>query len=235
MSYSLSIIIPALNEALNIKAAVASILSGLPSAVKEYEIIIVNDGSIDSTRDIINDLAAHNEKVVPVHHDQNAGKGASLVSGFRQARMDWVLFMDADQQIDITELGAFLHCSGEYEVIIGYRMDRKMDPLSRRLLSRGFSKLIAIALGVCVRDVNCPFKLFRRSVVEKVEFVTKGFLIDAEFLYRVGLSGINIKELGVACKPRLKGMSTVRFRHFFETLRELAVLVRSFDGRPRFE
>jgi glycosyltransferase involved in cell wall biosynthesis len=225
MPFSLSIIIPAFNESLDLADSVNHVLDSLPTLVGKFELILVNDGSGDATGSIINKLAACHSSVIPVHHERNSGKGAALASGFRRARMDWLLFIDADHQIDITELRSFLDFVDGYDVIIGYRLDRKKDPLIRRILSKVFNRLIFMSLGVRTRDVNCPFKLIKRSVLSSFQMVSKGFLIDAELLYRSAIGRIRVKELGVVCHPRLKGRSTVRFRHFLETLKELVVLI----------
>ena len=218
---SLSIVIPAYNEAENIRETVASVLAGLPDAVTRFEIIIVDDGSGDATAAVSRELAAGDGRITVLSHDENRGKGAALREGFDRARMEWVLLSDADRQIDISELGAFLPYTREFDIIAGFRVGRRQR-LVRRLGSRMFAWIVAISLRVRLRDLNCPFKLIRRSVLTDCELRTTGFAIDVELISAARRRGCRIKELAVACRPRQKGASSVRLRHVRETLKELA-------------
>lgn len=221
----LSLVIPAYNEELSISDSVGEVLGGLQSYVREYELLVVDDGSTDRTGKMLRELAEKNRNVRIITHDRNRGYGAALRSGFQHARMEWVLFTDADRQISIAELPTFLEISSAHDLVIGYRTGRN-DPITRRVLSRGYSCLIKGALGVAVRDINCPFKLFKRDLISGLSLSSNGFVINAELLYALGKRGVRPRELRVAFHDRLKGVSTVRFRHIVETLRELFLLLR---------
>lgn len=223
--FTLSIVIPAYNEAENIEDAVAMITSALPASVNDYEIIIIDDGSKDSTGNIIRELASHNERIRVFCNEKNRGKGAALTSGFRYSRMEWLLFTDADLQINISELASFLPYTAEFDVIAGFRQRRK-DPLSRRIFSKIYACIILLLLGIRIRDINCPFKLIRSSILKSLELHASGFFIDTEFMHIARQRNYRIKELPVACQPRQKGTSTVRFRHVLETVKELLATIR---------
>lgn len=216
----LSIVVPAYNEIENLADAIREISSGIPTSVSDLEIIIIDDGSRDATADIIRGFAASDSKIHGIFHDRNRGKGAALSSGFRNASMEWVLFTDADLQIDISELEAFLPYTDNYDIIAGFREGRK-DPLSRKFFSKIFSGIIRLTLGFGINDLNCPFKLIRKSFLDSCDLQSQGFFIDTELIYHAFRKQARIKELGVSCQPRLKGESTVRFRHVIETVREL--------------
>jgi glycosyltransferase involved in cell wall biosynthesis len=218
---SLSVVIPAYNEAENIREAVTSLLDGLPDTVTRFEIIVVDDGSRDVTAAVSRELAAENDCITVLTHDENRGKGAALNTGFARAHMEWVLLMDADQQIDISELGAFLPHTREFDIIAGFRVGRKVS-LTRRISSWVFGTIVAIWLGIRLRDLNCPFKLIRRTILTDSGLQCAGFAIDAELVSAARRRGWRIKEMGVACRPRRNGASSVRLRHVRETLRELA-------------
>jgi glycosyltransferase involved in cell wall biosynthesis len=220
---TLSIVIPAYNEAENIREAVTEVLAGLPVAVTAVEIIIVDDGSRDATAAVSRELAAADDRITLLVHGENRGKGAALQTGFARARMEWVLFMDADLQIHISELDAFLPYTGGFDIIAGFRVGRQ-DSLARRLFSRVFAGIVSLGLGVRLKDLNCPFKLIRRSLLDGCRFRTTGFAIDVELVQIAQGSGCRIKELPVACHPRQKGSSSVRLRHVLETLKELAAI-----------
>lgn len=217
---TLSIVVPAYNEKENLADAIREITTGIPASVSDHEIIIIDDGSRDATADIIRDFAASDSRIHGIFHDTNRGKGAALNSGFRKTRMEWVLFTDADLQIDISELEAFLPYTDRYDIISGFREGRR-DPLSRKLFSKIYSGIIRLSLGFGIKDLNCPFKLIRKSFLDSCDLQSKGFFIDTELIYHASRRQARIKELGVSCQPRLKGQSTVRFRHVIETVREL--------------
>ncbi len=196
------------------------IIHVLADITPHYEIIIIDDGSTDHTGDIARDLAQKREKIRVISHEKNRGKGAALISGIHHAQMDWILFTDADLQIDISELRAFLLHTDAYDFVAGFRL-RRRDPFSRIVLSKIYGYLLRVLLGIRARDVNCPFKLIRTTKMRSLELSSHGFFIDAELMYHWLLQGYGIKELGVACQPRQRGRSTVRFRHVIETIKEL--------------
>jgi glycosyltransferase involved in cell wall biosynthesis len=219
---SLSVIIPAYNESENIQWAVAEALSALPPLVADYEIIVVDDGSVDSTADAVLENF-RNAGVHVVRHSVNSGKGSALRTGFQRARMDWILFVDADRQIHPTELASFLPHTERADIVIGYRMNRP-EAFSRRFFSRCYSLLISVLLGINVKDINCPFKLMKKSIPDTLTLTANGFFIDAELMYQVRKKGYTVVEVGVKSHPRTKGSSTISFRHVTETLKELLKL-----------
>lgn len=221
-SPTISIVVPAYNEQDHIADTIRQILSGIPNSVADYELIIVDDGSTDSTGDIIR--AFTNPRIRYVVHKHNIGKGAALISGFRQACMEWVLFTDADLQINISNLESFFKQADGSDIITGYRQKRQ-DPLMRLVSSKIYTAVIHVVLGFHLRDIGCPFKLIRKSFLDECQLHSRGFFIDTELIHTAFTKGLRIKELGVACQPRQKGKSTVRLRHVFEMVRELLELL----------
>ncbi|MDA8084231.1 MAG: glycosyltransferase family 2 protein [Nitrospiraceae bacterium] len=222
---SLSIVVPAFNEELAITEVLTQILAGIPASVGEYEVIVVDDGSTDATGELVMNMAGSDGRIRYVRHDVNRGKGAALASGFGRAAMEWIFFTDADLQINISELPAFLSYAGDYDAVIGYRTGRS-DSIVRIGLSKAYGSLVSFFLGFRIMDINCPFKLFRRSVLADSQLHSRGFFVDAELIYIILNNENRIKELGVASHPRLKGRSSVRFRHVLETLHEFFRFLR---------
>jgi dolichol-phosphate mannosyltransferase len=111
-------------------------------------------------------------------------------------------------------------------MVTGYRIDRQ-DPPIRLLTSRVFNALQALMLGNRVRDVNCAFKLFRRSFFDRVHLSSDGFLIDAELYLRAKKAGLTRTQVGVRHRPRTRGSTTVRASTVTQTLRALWNLSRS--------
>ena len=188
----------------NIQAVVWEALTTLPTIFREFEIVIVDDGSTDATPRLADRLAAADERVRVIHHPQNRGYGAALRSGFAASRGDRILFMDADRQFDIREVAklAPLHRSGRY---------RRRVPLAaaRSLAARGargaFNMVVKLLFGVWVRDIDCGFKLFRADLLRGLDLHAPGALLNTEILALAHRQGATMIEVGVKHYPRTAG------------------------------
>ncbi len=218
---SISLILPAWNEAEVIAAAVAEAELALAQVAVEYEIIVVDDGSTDHTGSIVRDLAVANERVRLVQHSPNQGYGAAIRSGFAAAEKSLVVFTDADCQFDLTELDRFVLLSSRYDIVCGYRIDRKDTPL-RCLYSKVYNMLVRLLLGTGLRDVDCALKMFHRDVAKKLQITGNGFLVNSEMLVQARQLGCRVCEVGVSHRPRTLGESTVSVQHIPKVLMSLA-------------
>lgn len=219
-SRSLSLVLPAYNEAPVIEQAIEEADFALRELCDDYEIIVVDDGSHDETASLVQASIAHNPSVRLIQQATNQGYGAALRVGFACATKDLVAFTDADCQFDLRELSRFLLLSQNYDIVCGYRIDRK-DTALRRLYSRGYNVLVRMLVGVCVRDIDCALKLFRREVVSQLEIRTDGFLVNSELLSQATRQGRSIVEVGVTHRPRAGGESTVSIHHIPRVLTSL--------------
>ena len=232
----LTLVVPAHNEADNIEAVVSRSLSVLPRIVADLEIVVVNDGSKDNTPDIIDRLAKQDNRVKVVHHPTNLGYGAALQSGFAEASGDLIMFMDSDRQFDIADITALIPYVPHFDVVAGYRIDRK-DPLYRKLYGKLFGLVVWVLFGVRMRDVDCAFKIYRAELLKEMKLTAPGALINTEMLARARRRGATVAQVGVRHYPRLAGQSSggspqVVFRAIGETLR-LWVAFRNEDtGDP---
>lgn len=219
----LSLVLPAHNEAENIEAVVSRALDVLPRVVRDVEILVVNDGSHDETGAIIDRLAADHPEVVALHHPINRGYGAALTTGFRAATGDSIMFMDSDRQFDIADINALLPYVPYYDIVAGYRIQRR-DPLYRRLYGKMFGMAVWTLFGVHLRDTDCAFKIYRADLLNTIELTTPGALINTEMLARSKRRGATIVEVGVNHYPRFAGESSggspkVVFRAMGETIK----------------
>jgi hypothetical protein len=216
--YSLSVVLPTHNEEQIIASTVSSVLKALSSWMKDFEVIVVNDGSTDRTGAIVASIAEQDARVRLVTHEVNQGYGAALVSGFRAASKELTFFMDSDGQFDIRELKGFFPFIEEYDAVIGYRIDRQ-DTWMRKLNAWGWKQVIRLVLGVQVRDLDCAFKLLHTMFLHQHPLETRGAMINAELLYKLAQSGCTYREIGVHHLPRLSGRATGA---------QPAVIVRAF-------
>jgi dolichol-phosphate mannosyltransferase len=230
---SLTVVVPAFNEALAIRETLERILADLPPAVRDFELLVVDDGSADATPELVRALAAREPRVRLEAHPRNAGKGRALRTGFAAARCDWVLFLDADQQVRIEGLRRVAERERVADAVIGYRADRRDTP-RRRAITALFRLLVRVTLGIRARDVNCPFKLCRRELIQSLPLRSDGFLVDAEILHLLARRGVSVEEIPVEWHPRRHGKSTLRWTHLVQLARELVALisVRRGEGGP---
>ncbi len=227
---SISLVLPAWNEAAALPGAIAEADAALSKIADHYEIIVVDDGSRDATAACVEQIAERNASVKLVRHEINRGYGAALRTGFKAATCDLVVFTDADRQFDLRELDRFALLSQDYQVVCGYRIDRK-DSWLRCLYSRVYNLLVRTLLHLGVRDVDCALKMFQRESLQQLEITTDGFLVNSELLLQSRQLNHSLVEVGVTHRPRVEGESTVSPRHIPVVL---ASLLRLWWNRALF-
>lgn len=204
---SLSLVLPAYNEAENIEIVIRRALEVLPRHVDRFEIIPVNDGSRDQTGAIIDRIAASDNRVKPVHHASNRFYGGALRSGFKASTGDFVMFMDSDRQFDIGDIQRLAPFVPTHDVVAGFRMERS-DPIHRRINAEVFNLAVRILFGVHMRDLDCAFKVFRGEQLRALELTTSGALINAEIQAKLRRQGVTVQQVGVPHYPRVAGTPT---------------------------
>jgi len=220
---SLTVSMPAYNEAENIAEMVDRAKRYVAPLVDDIEIIVVDDGSKDGTGDIVSALSQEDARVRLVRHPVNLGYGAAVRDGVWAATKELVFFTDSDLQFDLSEVERFLPRIAEADMVVGYRIDRS-DPWHRRLFGHGWSWLVNLLFGYTARDVDCAFKLFKRQVIDTIHVQSGGAMFSAEFLVRAKKAGFTIVEEPVSHFPRTAGSQTgsrpdVILRGFLELFR----------------
>jgi len=204
----LSCFFPMYNEAANIKAVVASAVSVLAKSSQEFEVIIVNDGSSDRTQVIAEELAKNDPRIKVVNHAANQGYGAALRSGFAACQHEIIFQCDGDNQYQLAELKLLLPYLNDYDFVIGYRLKRA-DPFYRVLEALWYRFLLLVLFRLNLRDTNCAFKLFKKSILEQLKLESNGAIINGEVFVKARKFGFtNIKQVGVHHYPRPKGAQT---------------------------
>ena len=206
---SISLVLPAYNEADNIEAVIAEAVPALEACSEDYEIIVVDDGSADNTATITRGLMPSTPRLRLVQHPVNQGFGAAVFTGFTSAVKDWIFYTDADRQFVLRELEKFVPLMAKADIIAGYRAPRR-DPALRVLYGKGWSMLCALLFGYTVRDVDCAFKLFRREIIQMLgpSISARGATFSIEWLVRAKRAGYRFVELPVSHRPRVAGSQT---------------------------
>ncbi len=203
-----SIVLPAHNEEEVIGRAVSEATHACERLFGGHEIVVVDDGSSDTTASIVRELAETDPRVRLISHGRNRGYGEALRTGFLASRLGHVFFTDGDLQFDLEELELLLPYVGTVDVIVGYRRQRQ-DPWSRRVAAWGWNRLMRLMFFVPVRDIDCAFKLFPQKVLSDFDIESVGLLVNTELMVKLGRSGYSVVEVGVTHRPRPAGQSSV--------------------------
>jgi len=210
--------------------------------VLDYELIVVDDASTDTTGALADALAQADRRVRVVHHPVNRKLGGSMKSGFAAATGDLILYTDADLPFDMDEVRKAVRLLRVYEadIVSAYRFDRTGEGYVRSVYSTFYNVLVRVLFGVRMRDVNFAFKLCRARIFEQVELKSEGSFIDAELVIRSQRAGYRIVQFGVDYFARTRGVSTLSsptvivkiLRELWELRAELKALQPIADRGP---
>ncbi len=231
----ISVFLPSHNEEANVERVARGYLDELPQVADAYEVIVVDDGSIDATGAIADALSHQNSHVKVVHHQQNRGYGGAVISGIRAATQPYVVLADGDGQFDPKEVARLAAYVPEYDVVVGKRIHRA-DHLMRRINGKAWTMLVRVVLGIGISDIDCGFKLFKREFLDGMELRAHGAMISTELMARVAGRGAKIKEVDVSHLPRLAGeQSGANFKVIARAFKELFTLYTELraEHRPR--
>jgi glycosyltransferase involved in cell wall biosynthesis len=223
---AVSVFFPAFNDAPSLPALIGKTFQVLTEHAADYEVIVVNDGSYDNTGEVLAQLAAENApRMRVVTHEENRGYGGALRSGFAAATKDLVFYTDGDGQYDPSELPKLLALmTPETGLVNGYKLERN-DPRHRIWIGKVYNAFARFLFRIRIRDVDCDFRLIRRSLLEEIHLTSTSGTICVELVRKLELTGWRVAEAGVHHYPRLHGRSQFfRLRSLTVTLSQLVKL-----------
>src|SRR4051812_23626147 len=214
----LSVFFPAYNDSGTIASMVIRAVQAAAELTPDYEIIVVDDGSADATPQIIDELARTYSHVRVVHHPKNRGYGGALQTGFRSATKELVFYTDGDAQYDPTELAQlWARMTPDADLVNGYKISRS-DPFHRIVIGRLYHHIVSTLFGLTVRDVDCDFRLMRRSIFERIALEKTSGVICLEMMKKIHDAGFRIVEVPVQHYHRAFGKSQFfNFRRIAKT------------------
>ena len=206
----LSIFFPFWNEEKNVEPVVLKAAEIAPSIADKWEIIIVDDGSDDSTLKIAERLAGNDKNIRVISHQPNRGYGAALKAGFENAKYDYVVFTDGDLQFNFSEVTNLIEKIDDFDIVIGYRTKRRDKKILKRLLLMNLLKIgDFILFGFHFKDIDCGFKMFKKSAIEAISPLhSEGAMITTEILAKAKRKKLKIAQVGVTHYPREFGVQT---------------------------
>jgi len=215
---SLTMFFPCYNDAATIGSLVAAAHVVGTESRRDFEILVVDDGSKDNSLEILEALREKYPELRVVAHGANRGYGAALRSGFSGATKDLVFYTDGDGQYDVLELRRFLPVLQEgVDVVNGYKIARS-DPFHRIVIGRIYLILMRVLFRFHVRDVDCDFRLVRRSALEAIGLRHSSGVICLELVKKLELAGFRFVDYPVHHYHRVAGKSQFfNFRRLFAT------------------
>ncbi len=204
---SLSVFFPAYNDGGTIASLVIQAVKAAGRLTPDYEVIVVNDGSADWTSEVLEELCATYPRLRVVHHERNRGYGGALQSGFAASTKDLIFYTDGDAQYDPSEMAAlWAALRDDVDWVNGYKISRS-DPLHRIVIGRIYHHTVKLLFGLAVRDVDCDFRLIRRSVFETVRLEKTSGVICLEMMKKFHDFGFRVAEVPVHHYHRAYGKS----------------------------
>jgi len=214
----LSVFFQAYNDSGTIASMVIRAVQAAGALTPDYEIIVVNDGSVDATAEIADELARTYPHVRVIHHSKNRGYGGALQTGFRSATKDWIFYTDGDAQYDPAEMAElWAPMTADADLVNGYKISRS-DPLHRIIIGRMYHHIVSLMFGLTVRDVDCDFRLMRRTIFDRIELRKTSGVICLEMMKKIEDAGFRIVEVPVHHYHRAFGKSQFfNFRRIVKT------------------
>ena len=181
---------PAFNDAPSLPGLIERTFDVLKIHVENFEVIVVNDGSLDNTGAVLESLAEkHGSRLRIVTHKVNRGYGGALRSGFAAATKELVFYTDGDGQYDIGELPKLLHMIKPHVGLVnGYKLERN-DPPHRIFIGKVYNRFARMLFRIRIRDIDCDFRLMRRSLLESIQLTSTSGTICVELVRKLELSG----------------------------------------------
>ena len=191
----------------------------------DYDITLVDDGSAGHTQELLEEIRKQFPDINIIRHEKNRGYGGALRSGFAAATKEWIFYTDGDAQYDVRELAAlFEHAGPDVDVVQGYKITRQ-DPMYRRVVGRIYHRIVKVAFGLKLRDVDCDFRLLRRAIFDSITLTSDSGVICAEMMTKIQRAGFRIVEVPVHHYQRAHGRSQFfNFPRILRVARQLTAL-----------
>lgn len=191
----------------------------------DYEIAIIEDGSQPHTLELLDTLEEKFEGLKVFRHEKNRGYGGALRTGFATAEKEWIFYTDGDAQYDVRELEKLVEKVGpDVDIVQGYKITRH-DPMHRRIIGRIYHWVVKIGFGLKLRDVDCDFRLLRRSILDDIELKSNCGVICAELMTKLQRAGCRVVEVPVHHYQRAHGKSQFfNFPRIFRVVCRLSLL-----------
>ena len=230
----ISIVVPVYNESDNIKLLINEIINVMKSHQLLFELIIVNDGSVDRTSNVLENLSLEIKQLTVINLRKNYGQTAALAAGFDHSNGDIIVTLDGDLQNDPNDIPKLITNINEgYDLICGWRFQRKDKLLNRRIPSKIANRLIGNVTGIHLHDYGCSLKAFKREIIDDIKLYGE---LHRFLPVLANIEGAKIKEIKVNHRSRKYGQSKYGIDRTFRVLMDLLTVwfMNKFLTRPMY-
>ena len=221
--FSISAFFPCYNDKGTIGKLVRDVFFVLKELIDDFEVIVIDDGSTDGSRDLLKDIEKKYDFLKVVFHEKNQGYGGALQSGVKTATKDLIFYTDGDAQYDVKELPLlYKKMDDDIDFVNGYKIKRN-DPWYRIVIGKIYHWVMKLLFGFKIRDVDCDFRIIRRRVFNDIDLEYKSGVICVEMITKFHQAGLKFNEVGVSHYNREYGHS-----QFFNFPRLFKVFINLF-------
>jgi len=219
-----SFIVTALNEEANIVLTVKEIHSCVIGHCSEYEIILVNDGSVDQTGALMDKLAAEDKRIRTFHNEKNINLGGAYKRGIKEVRLDYVMWLPGDNAAPAKTIQITLAKVGQADIVVPYLNDYEGRSLTRRFISRSYTRVLNLLFGLNLRYYN-GIVVHRRELLQNIEITTNSFACFAEALIKLLRNGASYVEVGFnSTQRKVAHTNAFRFRNVVNVIKTILYL-----------
>ncbi len=232
---SISVFFPVYNDEKTIEIVFNKALRFLDTHASQGEIIIINDGSPDSSGAIADRLVAQYNSIARViHHPKNLGYGAAVRSGINASKFDWICFTDGDDEYDIGDFPKLLRLRKYYELVITFRY-RKLYSSKRIFISWVYNAILRKLFRSQFRDISTGLRMISKRVASDLQLESSSPFIGAEITFKTMLKGYPVGEVGIQTFPTdFRSGSSVRMKNILFTMKDMIKIYRKIFS-PEYE
>ena len=209
MPTSISFVIPMYNESEGIGRTVKALAKIAEDFSVDYEIVIANDGSTDSSKAIVDGMAKSDPRIKPVHLAKNTKFGGALSAGIKKAAKEIIVYTDSDLPIDSTDIKNAVSLLKECDIVTAYSKVKKGENLKRVIMSKVYNFLIQSLFHANIKDINSGFKAYKTKIFKDMELQSKSPFVDVEIFIKALRKGCTIKQYPIIFKHRESGKSYI--------------------------
>lgn len=219
---ALSIFFPALNDGKILPYLISCAYKVAGEVANKFEIIVINDGSTDDTLEVLEALKIHYLDLRIISHKSNMGYGAALWEGFEASKMKYIFYTDGDGQYDPLELTKLVNRMTVGVDVVNGRQISRSDNWVRKLVGTVYNLFLHLIFKLPIEDVDCDFRLCRRSVLKNIQLTSSSGAICLEMVYKLAANGANFAEVEVSHYPRPYGLSEYfKVKNIVQTIKQL--------------
>lgn len=218
---NVSVFFPVYNDERTVEQVTRKALDVLSRVAKDYEVVIVDDGTPCRAGEIADRLASENPRVRVIHHSMNLGYGAAIRTGLANVRYEWICFTDGDDEYDVYDMEKLMRLRDRYDLIITFRY-AKLYSGFRIFVSWVYNHTLRALFKTHFRDISTGLRLVRRELISELDLKSSSPFIGAEIAIKTMLKGFPVGEVGIQTFPREFGHgSATSWRNIIATIKDM--------------